>query len=322
MIAVGWSVNRWLAEVTGGLSALRELDSEIPTRLVYGANANGRLSFGIITKQIPEIPAMSSAVVVTRVKRDHDQSWLLLFTLDDQFCRDVFVRLCEQIYLAVRQECTEEAGLGRMLATIEEWRSLLKIDTRILSIEKIRGLFAELHFTFEVLTPRIGVAPALDAWQGPYGGDQDFVFPAARYELKSRRTMSRAVEISSEYQLAGEDIVLVVVEVTDASVQFEGAMTLGEKLQAVRSMEMLTGPALENFEQALEELRVDPQDARYDDRYLRCGTVDYYRVSGNFPRITGDQIHEDIGGVRYKIDLDSLEQYGIDEREALLSLEK
>ncbi|WP_159802744.1 PD-(D/E)XK motif protein [Arthrobacter zhaoguopingii] len=315
-----WTVDRWLSEVRAGLTGLRELDPEIPTRLVYGGDLRGRLSFGLISRRSPDLPPLSSAVEVSRVRREHDQSWLLLFTLDDQALADVFAQLCGQIYAKVSGESTADAGLARALASIEEWRLLLKSDQRKLSIEKIRGLYAELTFAFDLLAPRAGVKSVVEAWQGPYGGDQDFGFPQGRYEVKSKRATSRAVEIASEYQLAGDDIVLAIGEVVDSTIPFEGALTLGAKLRAIRSLATLAGASLEAFEDALGELRIDPDDACHDDVYLLCKSFDYYLVTDSFPRITSSELPGGVTNVRYKLDIDGLTPYRIDEEAAFAAL--
>ncbi len=323
MSAVPWSTDRWVSEVDGGLVGLRELDPDIPTRLVYGGDLRGRLSFGLIAGRIPDLPAMSSAVEVSRVRREHDQSWLLLFTLADWTFSHVFVQLCGQIYARVRPEPTEDAGLARALASIEEWRLLLKNDLQKLSIERIRGLYAELSFAFDQLGPRVGVRSLIDAWHGPYGADQDFEFPQGRYEVKSKRTTARAVDISSEYQLTGADIVLVLVEVLDSSVPFDGAMSLSSKVRAIRSILETADPgSLESLDQALEELGLEPNDPNYEDVYLHCRSFSFFAVSESFPRITSDTTPPGVTSVRYKLGLDELAPYQIDEEAAFMPLLK
>jgi hypothetical protein len=323
MSAEQWSTDRWVLEVNAGLDGLRELDPNTPTRLVYGGDLRGRLSFGLIAKRAPDLPALSSAVEVVRVRREHDQSWLLLFTLVDRTFSHVFLELCGQIYEQVRSEPTEDAGLVRALASIEEWRSLLKDDKPKLSIEEIRGLYAELAFAFDRLCPRVGARSVMGAWQGPYGADQDFEFPQGRYEVKSKRTTARAIQISSEYQLSGADIVLVVVEVLDSTVPFEGATSLSSKVREIRSIVENDDPAgLEGLDQALEELGLELSDSAYEEVYLYCRSFDFFSVAESFPRITSETTPQGITNVRYKLNLDELAPYQIDERAALLPLLK
>lgn len=313
-----WSGDRWVREVDSGLTALRELDASLATRLVYGADELGRLCFGLITHRPPGRPELSEAVTVARALREADGTWILLLTLEDAVFSEVFVQLCAHVYKKVATAHTETAGLTAAMACFNEWRELFQSKrSKRLSMEQCRGLFAELSFGFTVAARRVGASRALECWEGPFGADQDFVFLDAQFEVKSRHANSRAVQISSEYQLEGENVVLVVVEVVDSSHALPGFISLAEIAREVRSMVSDDSEALRNLDLAFEELRFDSGDDFYEEIYFVCRSYDYFSVEPGFPRITPTMLTPGVTRVSYKIELDGLPKYSITEESAL-----
>lgn len=318
MTALGWTPERWQAEVREGLVSLRELDPNSSIRLVYGADEVGRLSFGLITRRPPGLPQLSEAVTIVRAEREHDGTWILLLTLNDSKFSDVFVQLCGHVQAKVSKSKTEAAGISTAMECFMEWRQLFQSSKKhILSMQERRGLFAELDFAFNVLGRRVGPAAVVEGWQGPYGSDQDFQFVDAHYEIKSRYSTTHALQIASEHQLEGDNITLVCVEVASSSNELPGFKTLPEYASWARDSLTQDGGDLEVFDSALEQIGFNPNDETYSEDYFQAQSYTYFDVSGNFPRITSRDIAIGLSSVKYRIDLTSIDEFIIDEETAL-----
>jgi hypothetical protein len=310
--AESWTPERWQAEVRGGLVTLRELDPMLATRMVYGADEVGRLSFGLITRQPPGLPQLSDTVTIVRAEREHDGTWILLLTLEDAKFSEVFMQLCGHVQEKVSEAVTESAGLSTAMECFAEWRLLFQASKkRVLSMEQCRGLFAELEFGFDVLGRCVGSSLVVEGWQGPYGSDQDFQFVDVHYEVKSRHTSTHALRIASEYQLDGDNIVLVTVEVADSAKPLPGFTSLADQVIQARDSVALDGGDLEAFDNALEELGLDLSEEIYGRTYFSSRSYDYYIVSDDFPRITPRDLATGVAGVKYRLELSALDQFAI-----------
>lgn len=318
MTVGSWSPERWQAEIREGLVTLRELDPSLATRLVYGADEIGRPCFGLITRQPPGLPQLSDAVTIVRAEREHDGTWILLLTLMNAKFSEVFMQLCGHVHEKVSEATTEAAGIPTAMGCFAEWRQLFEASKRrILSMEECRGLFAELDFGFNVLGQQLGSSAVLEGWQGPYGSDQDFQFPDVHFEIKSCHASTHALRISSEYQLDGDNIVLVVVEVADSGKSLPGFTSLAEKVILARDSIALDSGDLEAFDSALHELGFDPNEEFYRRAHFSSRSIDYYAVSEEFPRIRPRDLATGVAGVKYRLELSALDQFAIDTDTAL-----
>lgn len=318
MTAGPWTPERWQAEVRERLVSLRELDPSLATRLVYGADEIGRPCFGLITRQPPGLPQLSDAVTITRAEREHDGTWILLLTLMDAKFSEVFMQLCGHVHEKVSEATTEAAGISIAMECLAEWRQLFQASRRrLLSMEECRGLFAELDFGFNVLGPSVGSSAVIEGWQGPYGSDQDFQFPDVQFEIKSRHAGTHALRISSEYQLDGDNIILVVVEVVDSAKSLPGFTSLADKVIFARDSLAISSSDLEAFDSALHEVGFDPNEEFYSRTYFSSRSVDYYAVSEEFPRIRPRDLATGVAGVKYRLELAALDQFEIDTDTAL-----
>lgn len=318
MTAEPWTPERWQAEVHEGLVTLRELDPLLATRLVYGADGVGRLSFGLITHQPPGLPELSDAVSIVRAEREHDGTWILLLTLEDARFSEVFMQLCGHVHEKVSKSSTEIAGIATAMECFAEWRQLFQASKRrVLSMEECRGLFAELEFGFNILGQQVGSSAVIEGWQGPYGSDQDFQFPDVHFEIKSRHASTHALRISSEYQLDGDNIILVVIEVADSAKSLPGFISLADKVISARDSLAVDSSDLEAFDSALHELGFDANEEFYSQAYFSSRSVGYYAVSEEFPRIRPRDLATGVAGVNYRLDLAALDHFAIDADTAL-----
>ncbi|GAB4098278.1 PD-(D/E)XK motif protein [Sinomonas halotolerans] len=311
-----WTVEAWLDSVRNGLVGLRELDPETATRLVYGCDHYGRLQFGMISPYPVGRPDLSRVVTVENGRRS-DGSWMLLLTLDDAQFTDVFGRLCGHVYETVARATSARKGTDAALACLATWRELFRSSNQNrLGLEGCRGLYAELVFGFRVLAPAVGLSTALDAWEGPFGADQDFQIGNDRFEVKSVHPTARSVTIANEYQLA-EGGALVCAAVSDAKVAEPGFESLGAVVEAIRSEILSSSSDIQSFDDALSELRYDVSDDYYRSVYLRLDSLSYFDIRPGFPRILPGDLPKGVGRVKYNIEWDAIEPFRVDETQAV-----
>lgn len=316
-----WTSQQWLDEVHRGLISLRELNPESVTRLVYGGDELGRLNFGIISRIPPGLPELSQAVTVVRVKRDHDNTWILLLTLEDAKYTDVFTDLCDYVQQKVSLASSESAGLEIAMEAFFKWRQMFQgARKQILTNEECRGLFAELEFGFSILAQRIGLSNVLESWQGPYGADQDYQVQDANFEIKSRHVATRSLRIASEYQLAGKNLTVVSMTILESAQSLEGYWSLCELVDQIQQSCITSERYLAIFEEGLEQVGFDFNEPVYKEKFFKLEAVDYYGVVDGFPRITPNFLPSGISRVNYQVDIQEIEKFRTSESSALSSL--
>lgn len=313
-----WSAARWGVQVERGLSGLRELDATCPTRLVYGGDPLGRLTFGFITAFRPELPQLSEAVSVERAMRAHDSSWILILRLENADFSDVFASLCEDIYHEVRRVDDEVAGLDAAYGVLDKWRKLFDVKTsRRLSLERCRGLFAELIFGVEVLAPHYGLNSVIEGWQGPFGSDQDYELGSRIYEVKSKHASTHSLQIASEYQLNGTGIVLVTVDVEDSKIARSDLVSLRTFVRQIRDRASANADAINLFDSCLAELGFDLEDDYYDSIFFKASDIGYYSVEEGFPRLLPSTLPIGVSSASYRLEIDKISDFLIDQESAL-----
>ncbi|MGW9413092.1 PD-(D/E)XK motif protein [Arthrobacter cupressi] len=315
-----WSSTVWEQEVKGGLTALRELDPRLATRLVFGGDKLGRYVFGLISNAPIGVPTLSAAVIIESGRRQLDGKWVLTLTLDDAAYAEVFLRLCSHVYERVLSTTTETAGVASAMECFATWHDLLQgKNVNRLTHEQCRGLYAELAFGFGTLARHLPARQVLEGWEGPYGGDQDFAIDGVRFEVKSHHTTSRALRIASEYQLHG-DLTLVTVELDDSRHPLDGYQSLASFVAEVRNDILVSLELQEDFVAALEELRFNIDDPFYEHLYFKQVSNGYYQVNDSFPKIDPQDLTPGVSAVTYHLSLDEITPWKVSESDALAKL--
>lgn len=303
-----WTAANWDRRRSSVQAGAWEVDPLSPLRLFYGLEATGRLTFGYVANERPGTLPLSSVIRVDRRHRGIDDKWTLVLTLLAAESEVVFRRLAEHVYARVMDSTTEAAGISAFEEAVSEWKRLFASPPR-LSLGQLRGLFAELWVGFVIFRELLDDESILGSWNGPFMADQDYQFPEFMLEVKSIYQTSRAVQISSEYQLDGKNIYLAVATVLDESKPFDRSTTLPELISIIRARFRGKPSLVEIFEDALAELEIDLSDAFYEDTHLICEQVRIYEVNEVFPRIVPDMLQTGITGVTYKIQLKELVEF-------------
>ncbi len=290
----------------------REVDSSHPLRIVYGIDDLGFPRFMVITKYRPTAPSLSSSVRIDIGRRSLDKNWTLALTLLDRRLDEVFLRLCDDLARRTSHVSSERRALTELLGGVREWRNLLEPSTHgVMTHESLRGLFAELWFGFGLTWQSWTHLEVLEAWKGPMGNPQDFVFSNGdAYEVKSIHADSTYVTISSATQLDPGDLKLRLVTVRVDDVP-EGA-TDGLNLSGLLSKIELNLDDTVSISQVLERTSKIGIDLTNQANHLptfRLGDTHHFQVPEEFPSIRASRLPDSISDVKYHLRLSALQNF-------------
>ena len=235
---------------------------------------------------------------------------MLVVTLTIDTDRDLFFAMCQALAKSLRHESSSKGATTVALNHLKRWqRFFAGRNPGILSLEEVRGLFAELQVLQILYTNYLSRSEAVEAWCGPEGEDQDFVFEDTAVEVKAISGRdSDSVRIASENQLesqAGKLFLIVMRLIQDA--HRPAAMSLNEYVRQVRKA-VADSTAVFRFEEKLAVAGY-AEIENYDTPAFYVAENIVYRVQGDFPRIIRLQIPRAIHGVRYKLHIDALNSF-------------
>lgn len=247
--------------------------------------------------------------VGTDLKSSDDGDQLLVLTLRSDQNVDLFFALCHSLLAELVEAKTSASALDTALNHLRRWKAFLSgRNARILTIEEIRGLVAELWFLLQLADTELSTKGAVQAWHGPERIQQDFIFGDLAVEVKSLvATDPRTVRVSSENQLdsSQSDLFLLVVYVKEVG-DSEGK-SLNQIVAEAHSRLSGTDAAFE-FESKLAECAFVPLQ-EYDSPHFEVVGKQGYTVGAGFPRITRSQLTNGVVRVKYQIELEHLEPF-------------
>ena len=232
--------------------------------------------------------------------------------------RDVFREFCADVVRATAGAESEREAVGKFITRAWRWQRFLATGAEgRLSAEEQKGLLGELKVLADVVAPALGMAEAVGAWMGPFGGAKDFEIGRSCIESKAFSGGGAAsVRITSEHQLSTEalDALFLVVSQVAPSVA-DGAVTLPDYVASVRARIDAGAPdARQAFDSGLAASGFDAADDYSDSRW-QMGTMRCFRVGERFPRITPPQFPSGVHRVSYRIGLTECEPFRVSPEE-------
>jgi hypothetical protein len=243
---------------------------------------------------------------------DQGQQHLVL-ALERQVDRDLFEGLCRTLASSLEHATDSASSLAVSLAHIRRWKTFLSGRSQHLSIEEVRGLFAEIVFLTELIDRQMSSSAAVEAWLGPERSHQDFIFGNTAVEVKSLSGAERSsVRISSEDQLESlNDVLFLRVYRLSSLADAAGARSLNEIVSAFQAR-LGEADAVEAFDRKLVAQGYAPLPD-YDEPRFVVSDVRSYRVGDGFPRLMRSQLPTGIANVAYDIRLETIAPYECDE---------
>lgn len=237
----------------------------------------------------------------------------LVLTLEKQVDRDLFEGLCRTLASALEHASDSASSLAVALAHIRRWKTFLSgRGGQHLSVEEVRGLFAELTFLLELMDSLPSTGAAIEAWLGPERSHQDFIFGNTAVEIKSLSGTERStVRISSEDQLESlNDALFLRIYRLSNLPDAPGARSLNDIVTAVQAL-IAEAEVVEDFDRKLVIHGYAPLP-EYDEPRFVVSEVRSYRVEQEFPRLIRSQLPVGITKVAYEIRMEAVAGYECD----------
>ncbi len=238
----------------------------------------------------------------------------LQLSLTDSNLREVFNPLITDIASAA---AAAESNLDCVLAFVSRfqgWISLLAaVAENGLSSDYRRGLFGELWTLRRMLSCGIDEKSAVGAWTGPLAADQDFQLHRGALEVKTTAAKQpQTIVIASERQLddRGVDLLLLVLLLVDERRGGHGA-SLNSLVDVIRT-EIRQQSISDAFDDLLVRAGYLPhQRDLYDEPRYTPRDERYYRVEGDFPRVTEPDLRPGVGDCTYRISTAGLDVWAV-----------
>lgn len=252
-------------------------------------------------------------------ERDKSKKFLLILLLNKQH-KDIFSTLCEDLIFGVSDVSTEQTLVEKLLERLAKWQSLFeKVGKQGLSDEAQRGLYGEIYFLRFFLTNNSDKNYCIKSWLGPEKSIQDFQYSNWAVEVKTTHSNNhQKIHITSERQLDDSIIEKIFLFHLSLDVRVGNGEPLNILIDEVSELLNDNTMASNLFKlKLLESGYYDIHKPLYDERGYTIRQENIYRVTGNFPRITENQIPIGVGDVRYSIVLSESEEWRINHQTLL-----
>ena len=253
---------------------------------------------------------------------DDERTWIAL-------CRqragdiELFAMMAEDIIATIERSGTssEERLFSLFLSRIRAWQEFMRMGTSsILSAEAEIGLFGELEILSSLIDTGLSSVNAVEAWQGPLDGVQDFMLGMGAIEVKSTVSPSGfPASISSLEQLDDSLTRPLFLAGVRFSLSASG-ITLPQQVFRLRQMMQDDPVASDLFDiRLIHAGYLDAVSESYTRRFTRVEKK-VLAVSDHFPRLTRANVSVEIRRARYEIDLDLIASSSVSFKDALNEL--
>lgn len=302
--------------VPGSDFNVRQIAGETAVPCFWARDASGACLFIVELQGDHAAQYRKNAVTVNGIDIDlraGDQGQQrLVLSLERQVDRDLFEGLCRSLASSLEHASDSASSLAVSLAHVRRWKTFLAGRSQHLSVDEVRGLFAEITFLLELIDRQMSSAAAVEAWLGPDRSHQDFIFGNTAVEIKSLSGTERStVRISSEDQLESlNDGLFLRIYRLSSLADAAGACSLNEIIGIVQAR-LSEADAVEAFDRKLVAHGYAPLPDYDAPRFVVSDVRSYY-VSDGFPRLMRSQLPTGIANVVYDIRLEAIASYECD----------
>jgi len=302
--------NKWNSippECNGYLSI--DLDHRLEFHIGYSQSGNKCLLVMNVEKRnnIPSSKSIHASNVELMNGSNALEFQLLKIGLEDEF-----LHLCWDMIEYSKK--TENAFAG-LIDRYISWMKLLQEwnDDSLMEFRQ-KGLIGEL-LHFEELLGVIGLSKTVNSWSGPDGLDQDFIYDNKWDEVKTINVASETVSISSIQQLDMPYIgYLNIVFMDKTTAENSYGISLQEIVERLRAVLSADNEIVDLFNMKLYKYGYrDKHASIYLKNKYNIAFKQKYRVSHEFPRLTKDNIPNGITNANYKLSLQAIDKYRVNE---------
>lgn len=308
--------------ITAQWSSLANLNTrkrvliEHPLKLYVSKSSEGNRVFIFELEKVhqqidpPEFKALKTVVT------DIDGHQEVTFELQNGDYSDVFDSF---LFDLVTQSAQHDplTACAVIVNRILRWTELFKrMSGDGLSEDEIIGLLGELLVVDQLIEKGFDDSLVIRGWRGPEGDATDIGLEGFRIEVKTKRSTQHSfVEISSADQLRldGKDLFLTRILLTPSE---DSGHSLRDLVEQVSQRLKDKNRPLTELNHKLSLVGYTDNQKENTNRY-ELVREDWFEVRDNFPRIDPDQIPSEITKVRYRLELDQLDEYLIQPENAL-----
>ena len=307
-----------------------ELESKVPSsgNNVYeyylSKKANNKLYFGIDSNKnkkiyiefdiaaiqnynLPEILGMK----ITKIKAPYiDANKRYIAIENDSDSEEVFLAFTATLVDKIFDSKSNSKTIESFEATIKYYKDFFSNPNKSLSDSEEQGLCGELLY-LKTLIENSGQENVL-YWLGPNKNKRDFVFEKNAVEVKSTLNQTEtSITISNENQLDNKNLdeLLLVVYIMEKNPN--GSINVINCANEVLSL--LTDVQYNKiFISKLLQMNVNINDYKNRNSYT-CQQIKKYKITDDFPCLRKSNIPSVIFNVKYKLNLNSLGSFLVDE---------
>ena len=223
---------------------------------------------------------------------------LLDNSLSEEFL-DFYNYVCQKVDLTANNEEILLTLKGIFRKREKFYKSLNSI-----SRQETMGLFGELTFLREQLSTSEDFKSIIDGWRRPDRSTHDFDYDKIGYEIKAAGLSSNSIKIANENQLdkLNHETLFLVCYLVEC---FPSKTKNSIKELFDKISKMIQSPILET--EILEKVDTDLENFKFDitAQYKIINEVDT-----DFPKITSENLNENLSNIRYNLSLTYIEEHG------------
>jgi hypothetical protein len=285
-----------------------------PCRLLAGRHFPGNeeaLLVGFISVRVPPVDQLpqGQGFFVSNAALGEDGANRVWIALRRQSAGslDLFAMMADDVVSTLEEFRGADDGklFHIFLARIKAWQDFMRRGGDcVLGPEAEVGLFGELEILRDIISAGLSATLAIEAWQGPLDGIQDFMVGTGAIEVKSTVSPSGFPATVGSLDQLDDSLTRPLFLAGVRLAMTASGRTLPEQVDELRNTlrEEITALGILNS-RLLHAGFLDAAAERYTRRFSRSGGK-VLHVSDGFPRLTRANVAIEIRRARYEIDLD------------------
>lgn len=273
-----------------------------------GLDDKGRKAIELRASFTPRKVTGTSAIEVNQYKKQNYNT--IRFSLCDEEISGLFYKFCEDLIEQTRDIKDKSEGYTVVVNRYFQWKKMFVYSKgNLLTEPEIMGLIGEILYLKGPLAKEYGLYQALKCWSGQELTHKDFSFGDTWAEVKTVRSGSQTVKISSLEQLDSElDGELAVYSLEKMSMAYNG-ISLNRLVIEVKNML----PAGEEQEQFLATVALQGYEYHdsYDEYVYEISGFHRYKVSAEFPKLIPGDVNPAIKKASYELSLTDISSFEI-----------
>jgi len=292
-------------KLASGSNSWKRVGDTHPVNLYYGKDEQGRNAIEFSGQFVINRKIHSSIVIEITHYNNSDGGKSIVFSLLDNKLLRPFCDFLNSIVEATAQYSLSNQDAYRAVCEVYFiMQKMFRTNSDILSEAEIKGLIGELLFLRDRMFNEVGETKAIGAWSGAEKTRKDYALDHEWYEIKTIDFGKDTVHISSIEQLDSPiEGKLVIYQVERMAEEYMG-ITLNKLVTDIIHVISSVNDK-EIFTSKLQDARYS-FNSKYDEFVYELRSIDEYRVTTDFPRITREKISTAIAKASFDLTITDL----------------